>query len=144
VEITGRKKELIVTAGGKNIAPAHFEGLLRSRCPYVSHAVLHGDRRPYCVALVTLDPVATRRWAKEHGVPDDPTTLHTRPEIRELIQDYVDAIHRDLPPWEHAQKVAVLEEDFTLDNGMLTPSLKVKRRVVEARYASVLDGLYEG
>jgi len=142
VEITGRKKELIVTAGGKNIAPAHFEGLLRSRCPYVSQAVLHGDRRAYCVALVTLDIGATQRWARDHGVPDDAATLHTRAEIQELIQDYIDAIHRDLPPWEHAQHVRVLEEDFTLDNGMLTPSLKVKRRVVEARFASVLDSMY--
>jgi len=142
VEITGRKKELIVTAGGKNIAPAHFEELLRSRCPYVSHAVLHGDRRPYCVALITLDVESTRRWARDHKVSDDPATLHTRPEIRELVQDYVDAIHRDLPPWEHAQRVAVLDGDFTLENGMLTPSLKVKRRVVEARYADRLDSMY--
>jgi long-chain acyl-CoA synthetase len=142
VEITGRKKEFIVTANGKNIAPAHFEELLRNRCPYVQHALLHGDRRPYCVALVTLDLKAATRWAREHGVPDDPATLHTRPEIRELIQDYVDAVHRDLPPWEHARRTAILAEDFTLENGMLTPSLKVKRRVVEARYADVLDGLY--
>ena len=143
VEITGRKKELIVTAGGKNIAPAHFEGLLRARCPYVSQAVLHGDRRPYCVALVTLDVAAASRWARQHGVPDEPSKLHERPELIELIQDYIDAIHRDLPPWEHAQHVRLLAEDFTLDNGMLTPSMKVKRRVVEAHYAAVLDAMYE-
>jgi long-chain acyl-CoA synthetase len=144
VEITGRKKELIVTAGGKNIAPAHFEGLLRSRCPYVAHVVLHGDRRPFCVALVTLDRDATARWAAAHRVSPDPERLHEQPAVRELVQDYVDAVHRDLPPWEHARRIALLPEPFTEANGMLTPSQKVKRRVVEARYASVLDGLYDG
>lgn len=144
VEITGRKKELIVTAGGKNIAPAHFEALLRSRCPYVEHAVLHGDRRPFCVALVTLDRKATQAWAAAHGVPDDPERLHEQPAIRELVQDYIDAVNRELPPWEHARRVALLPESFSQDNRMLTPSLKVKRRVVEARYAETLDQLYGG
>ena len=140
VQITGRKKELIVTAGGKNIAPALFEGLLASRCPYVAHVLMHGDRRPYCVALVTLDASAIDRWARAHGLPDgDPTQ---RSEVRELIQDYVDAVNRDLPPWEQVRRISVLPEDFSLANDMLTPSMKVKRRVVEARYAELLDRLY--
>jgi len=143
VQITGRKKELIVTAGGKNIAPAHFEGVLRHRCPYVAHAVLHGDRRPYCVALVTLDRQRTAAWAREHDVPDEPERLHLQRPILELIQDYVDAVNRDLPPWERARRVAVLPEELTEANRMLTPSRKVKRRVVEARFADLLDGLYD-
>jgi len=144
VEITGRKKELIVTAGGKNIAPAHFEAMLRERCPYVDHVVLHGDRRPYCVALVTLEVERATQWAADHGVSTDPERLHEQRPLVELVQDYVDAVNRDLPPWEQARKVAVLPERFTQNNRMLTPSLKVKRRVVEARYDHILDALYEG
>jgi len=144
VQITGRKKELIVTAGGKSIPPAHFENQLRNRCPYVAHAVLHGDRRPYCVALVTIDRGRASEWAKEHDVPSDPHRLHEQRLLVDLIQDYVDAVNRDLPPWEQARRIAVLPEAFTQENRMLTPSLKVKRRVVEAHYADVLDSLYTG
>lgn len=144
VEITGRRKELIVTAGGKNIAPAHFENLLRARCPYVEHAVLHGDRRPYCVALIAVDPATTGAWAKEQGIRASASELPTHPRVRELIQEHVDALNRELPPWERARRIALLPAGFTQDNGMLTPSLKVKRRVVEAHYAETLDALYRG
>jgi long-chain acyl-CoA synthetase len=144
IEITGRKKELIVTAGGKNVAPLHVENLLRGRCPYVSQVVLHGDRRPYCTALVTLEADVVTRWARTHDVAfADVRDLSARPEVRELLQGYVDAVNRELPSYEQIKRFAVLPEDFTLDNGLLTPSLKVKRREVEARHAPVLEAMYE-
>lgn len=145
LRITGRKKEILVTAGGKNVAPAHFESLLRTRCPYVSQVVMCGDRRPYCSALVTLDPVAAPRWAFEHQVPfADLADLGQRPELRDVIQGYVDAINRDLPPYEQVRRFTILPEDFTLVNGLLTPSLKVKRQAVVARFADRIEAMYEG
>ncbi|MEQ1565353.1 MAG: long-chain fatty acid--CoA ligase [Myxococcota bacterium] len=144
LQITGRKKELIVTAGGKNVAPSQFESQLRTRCPYVSQALLHGDRRPYCVALITLDPERAIRWAHDNDVAfADFGELSGRHELHELIQGYVDAVNRGLPSYENVRRFAILPADFTLESGLLTPSLKVKRREVEARYRTVLDGLYD-
>jgi long-chain acyl-CoA synthetase len=144
VEITGRKKELIVTAGGKNVAPLQVESLLRTRCPYVSQVVLHGDRRPFCTALVTLERDAVTKWARGRGVPfADLADLSSRPEVRELLQGFVDAANRELPAFEQIKRFTVLPEDFTFENGLLTPSLKVKRREVEARYAPQLEAMYD-
>lgn len=144
VEITGRLKEIIVTAGGKNVAPSQFEERLRARCPYVSQAVVHGDGRPFCVALLTLDPGHAARWANDHGVKfADMADLATRPEVADLLQGYVDAVNRELASFEQVKRFAVLPEDFTLDNGLLTPSLKVKRREVERRYGALIEGLYD-
>ncbi len=145
VRITGRKKEIIVTAGGKNIAPAHFEALLRTRCPYVSNVVMHGDNRPYCVALVTLDTDSTTAWARSHDVPfADIAELSRKSEIRDLLQGFVDAVNRELPSFERVRRIGVLDTAFTQDNGLLTSSLKVKRRQVEDRYRRLLDGFYGG
>ncbi|MEQ1505774.1 MAG: long-chain fatty acid--CoA ligase, partial [Myxococcota bacterium] len=144
LQITGRKKEIIVTAGGKNVAPANFEGALATRCPYVSQVVMHGDGRPFCSALVTLDPGPTIRWARQHQVPfTDVRDLAARPEIKDLVQGWVDAINRELPGFEQVRRFVILPEDFSLDNGLLTPSLKVKRREVERRYMGQLDALYD-
>ncbi len=144
VEITGRKKELIVTAGGKNVAPLQVESMLRTRCPYLSQVVLHGDRRPYCTALVTLEREAVTKWARARGVPfAELADLAARPEVRELLQGFVDAVNRELPAFEQIKRFTVLAEDFTFENGLLTPSLKVKRREVEARYAPQLEAMYE-
>lgn len=143
IRITGRKKEIIVTSGGKNVAPAQFEGMLSARCRYVSHVVMHGDGRPYCTALVTLAEGPTRRWAQDHAIPFATfRELAARPEIHELLQGYVDAVNRELPPFEAVRRFAVLPEDFTEDNDLLTPSLKVKRRAVEDRYRPLLDSFY--
>ncbi len=144
VRITGRKKELIVTAGGKNVAPLHVESQLRTLCPYISQVLLHGDRRPYCTALVTLEPRAIVRWARKHDVPfADVGDLAGRPEVRDLVQGYVDAVNRELPSFEHIRRFTLLREDFTLENGLLTPSLKVRRQAVEARYAHLLAAMYD-
>lgn len=143
LKITGRKKEIIVTAGGKNIAPINFEQRLRARCPYVEHVVMHGDARPFCSALITLDVAEIKRWARKHGLSiDDFETLAEHPQIRDLIQGYVDAVNRELPSFEQVHRFATLREHFTEANGLLTPSHKVRRSAVEARYSAILDGFY--
>jgi long-chain acyl-CoA synthetase len=145
LKITDRKKELIITAGGKNIAPAHFQTLLKARCPYVSQVLMHGDRRPFCTALVALDVEAAGRWAREHQVSyTDEADLSRKPEIKALIQADVDAINKELPSYETVKAIAILPEEMTVENGLMTPTLKMKRKLVEARYAELLDAFYVG
>ena len=143
VKITGRKKDLIVTAGGKNIAPAHFEGRLKSGSPYVAEVVMHGDRRPYCVALVAIDEDAVSRWATDRQLSfTDYTDLTSLPEVVALIEQAVERVNRQLPRFEQVKAVALLPELPSRENGLLTATLKVKRREVEARWADLLDDFY--
>jgi long-chain acyl-CoA synthetase len=141
VSITGRKKDIIITAGGKNLTPANLEGDLRmSR--WISQAVMYGDRRPYPVALVTLDPEQIVPWAEANGLPTDVAELARRPEVRDLIQADLDAANANYAQVEQVKRFAILPRDFTLDAGELTPSLKLKRNVVYATYADEFDDLY--
>lgn len=143
LKITDRKKELIITAGGKNIAPAHFQALLKSRCPYVSQVVMHGDRRPFCVALISIREPEVSKWARENNISfADYADLAAKPEVKRLIFGYVEEINRDLPSYETVKNIALLPEDITEANGQMTASLKVKRTVVEARYADTLEAFY--
>ncbi|MBW2257482.1 MAG: AMP-binding protein, partial [Deltaproteobacteria bacterium] len=143
--ITGRKKELIVTAGGKNIAPAKAEGLLKSRCPYISQVVVHGDRRNFCVALVTVDEEAITQWAAENGIPHEGyADLAGKREVHDLVWRHVETVNAELPSFETIKYIHVLDHDLSIESGELTPTLKVKRNVVEARYEHVLDKFYEG
>lgn len=143
LQITDRKKEIIVTAGGKNIAPAQFTSRLKARCPYVSQVLVHGDRRPYCVALISIAEDTVARYAREHGLRwVDYADLAAKPEIVALIGAHIDAINQDLASFERVRRFALLPEDMTVDNGLLSPTLKVRRRAVEARYADRLDALY--
>jgi long-chain acyl-CoA synthetase len=145
LRITDRKKDLIVTAGGKNVAPALFQERLKARAPYISHVLVHGDRRNFCSALVTLDEEAIVAWAREEGLPvTDLGKLAARPEVRELVSQAIEDVNRTVSAHEQVRRFAVLSEDFTTGNGLLTPSMKMKRRPIEARYQSVLDGFYEG
>ncbi|MGA5817788.1 AMP-dependent synthetase/ligase [Kitasatospora sp. NPDC094028] len=139
--ISGRKKDLIITATGKNIAPAALENLLR-QSPYVSQAVLIGDRRPHAAVLVTLDPDAVTAWATAHGVPGTPAELARHPELRALVQAELDSVNARFAPPTQARALAVLDHEFTVEDGTLTPTLKIKRNVVEARYADTIDALY--
>lgn len=141
VRITGRSKDIIITAGGKNIAPAVFENELR-QSPFVSHAVMHGDRRPYPVALITLDPDHVIPWARERGLPTDLETLRDDPQLRGRIQEEVDAANTHLARVEQVKRFAVLPADFSPETGELTVTLKLRRSVVEDRHAAVLDALY--
>ncbi len=142
LRITDRKKDLLKTSGGKYIAPQKIENALKSQ-PHVSQAVVIGDGRKYCVGLITLDVEAVRAWAAVRALAlgnDD--ELHRRSEIVELISGEVAAVNRDLASFESLKYFHILSRDFTIEAGELTPSLKVKRKVVAERYRDEIEGMY--
>jgi long-chain acyl-CoA synthetase len=141
VSITGRKKDIIITAGGKNLAPANVENDLK-QSRYISQAVMYGDRRPFPVAIVTLDEEEIVPWAREHGLPETIPELATNDEVRALIQDVLDDVNSKYAQVEQVKKFTVLDHDLSGDRGELTPTLKVKRNVVYDHYADVFDDLY--
>ncbi|WP_127571971.1 AMP-dependent synthetase/ligase [Georgenia faecalis] len=140
--ITGRKKEIIVTAGGKNVAPSHLEDPLRAH-PLVSQCVAIGDRRPFVSMLVTLDAEMLPAWLKAHGKDDMPVSrAMADPDVLRSIQLAVDRTNTKVSRAESIRLFRVLEQDFTVENGYLTPSLKVKRNLVLADHADLVDQLY--
>jgi long-chain acyl-CoA synthetase len=141
VFIVGRKKDIIITAGGKNLTPANLENDLK-RSPWISQAVMHGDRRPYPVVLVTLDAETLVPWAEARGLPTDLAELSRHPEVVAMVQAEVDAANAKLAPVEQVKKVLILDRDLTPETGELTPTLKVKRNVVNERFSDELDALY--
>jgi long-chain acyl-CoA synthetase len=141
LRITGRKKDIIITAGGKNLAPANLENDLK-QSRFISQAVMYGDRRPYPVALITLDPEEIVPWAKERDLPTDMGELAERPEVHALIQADLDAANSKYAKVEQIKKFAVLDHDLSQEAGELTPTLKVKRSVVYDGYADVFADLY--
>ena len=141
LSITGRKKDIIITAGGKNLTPANLENDLK-QSRWISQAVMHGDRRPYPVALITLDPEEIGPWARERDLPEDMAELIEREEIRELIQGVLDRVNAKYAQVEQIKKFALLPHDLTQEGGELTPTLKLKRNVVNERYADVFEALY--
>ncbi|HVV88931.1 MAG TPA: long-chain fatty acid--CoA ligase [Solirubrobacterales bacterium] len=141
IKITGRKKDIIITAGGKNITPANLEAEIRQH-QLVSQCVVVGDRRPYLVALVTLDPEEAVAYAKAHGLPEDPAQLATNPEIRKVIEDHVEEINKKFARVEQVKKVAILPRDLSQEGGELTPTLKVKRAVVTQKHEKEIEELY--
>jgi long-chain acyl-CoA synthetase len=144
LRIIGRKKEIIVTAAGKNVAPAPLEDRLQAH-PLISQAVVVGDARPFIAALITLDPEAMSQWVTEHGLGDVPVTeLAATADLRAVIQAAVDDANRSVSRAESIRKFAVLPEGLTIAGGELTPTLKVRRAVVQNRYANVIERLYGG
>jgi long-chain acyl-CoA synthetase len=142
--ITGRKKDIIITAGGKNITPANLENGLK-QCQYVSQAVVYGDRRPYLTAIVTLDPEEIAVYAKEHALgTTDGAELAKREEIKALIQHVLDDVNSKVARVEQVKKFTILPHDLTQETGELTPTMKVKRNVVYKKYESVFDAMYDG
>jgi long-chain acyl-CoA synthetase len=143
LRVTGRKKELIVTAGGKNVAPAVLEDRLRAH-PLISQCLVVGDGRPYIACLITLDPEALEFWKKQHGKPADatPADLADDPELNAEIQSAVDDANKAVSRAESIRRFRILGSDFTEDNGYLTPSLKVRRNVVVADYADDIEAIY--
>jgi len=139
--ITGRKKDIIITAGGKNLTPANLENDLK-QSRWISQAVMYGDRRPYPVALITLDPEEIVVWAKEQGLPEDPAALADEPKVRELIQGVMDGVNAKYARVEQIKKFAILDHDLSQETGELTPTLKVKRNVINEKYEQLFDGLY--
>ncbi|MDG4753225.1 long-chain fatty acid--CoA ligase [Micromonospora sp. WMMD718] len=145
LRITDRKKDLVKTSGGKYVAPSHIEGMFKAVCPYTSQAVVIGQARNYCTMLVTLDPDAIKGWAA--GTPlegSDYTTIVTSPQAREMVEGYVAELNAKLNRWETIKKVTILPRDLTIEDGEVTPSLKIKRRSVETNFASEIDKMYEG
>jgi long-chain acyl-CoA synthetase len=136
LRITDRKKDLIVTAGGKKVAPQPLENSIKTQTPLVSQALVYGDRRPFCVALLTLSEEALKRYGANGAAPAESA------EVREALQKALDALNSKLASYESIKRFAVLPNDFTEASGELTPSLKVKRKVVIDRYQSIIDGLY--
>jgi long-chain acyl-CoA synthetase len=132
---------LIVTAGGVNIAPQNIENLLKTD-PFVSQAMVHGDRRPYPVALITLNPEELAKFAREQGISGSDAELVKHPRVVERVGKLVEQKNRELQSYAQIKKFAVLPVDFTQEGGDLTPTLKVKRRVVAEKYQDLLDSLY--
>ena len=141
IKITGRKKDIIITAGGKNITPANLEAEIKQH-PLVSQCVVVGDRRPYLVALVTLDPEEAAAWAREKGLPEDLAALASNPEIKASIEAHVEKINEKFARVEQVKKIAVLPHDLSQESGELTPTLKVKRAVVVQKHEDAIEGLY--
>ena len=143
ITITDRKKDIIVTAGGKNVAPQNLENDLKNS-KYVSQAVVVGDRKPYVAALITLEPEEIGKWAAEQGIAGGVDELSRDERVRELIGGVVDEVNAERSRYEQIRRFSILPRDFTMDTGELTPTLKLKRRVVVERFAAELEELYAG
>jgi long-chain acyl-CoA synthetase len=141
IRITGRKKDIIITAGGKNITPANLENEIKQH-PLVSQCVVIGDRRPYLVALVTLDPEETAAYAKERGLPEDPAQLAANGEVRAAIEEHLAKVNEKFARVEQVKKIAILPRDLSQEAGELTPTLKVKRAVVADKHQGEIEKLY--
>jgi long-chain acyl-CoA synthetase len=141
LKITGRKKDIIITAGGKNLTPANIENELK-QCPFISQAVMYGDRKPYPVALITLDPEEILPWAKEHGLPEDLPALAEDEQVLDMIQKELDRANSNYAQVEQVKKFKILDHDLAIDSGELTPTLKVKRNVVYDRYGDLFESMY--
>ena len=140
--ITGRKKDIIITAGGKNLTPANLENDMK-QLRWVSQAVMHGDRRPYPVMLITLDEEEIVAWAQERGLPTTLRELARSAEVHELIAAELESANAKYARVEQVKKFVLLDHDLTQEGGELTPTLKVKRDVVNRKYAHLFDALYE-
>jgi long-chain acyl-CoA synthetase len=140
LSIQGRKKELIVTAGGKKIPPDPIEQRLKlSR--FVSQVMLFGDEKPYCIALITLNLNAAEIWAHQHGKSVSPQLVEEE-VIRKEVWEHVQKINAALASYESVKKIRLIAEDFSIENGLLTPTLKVRRREVVKRYRDLIEEIY--
>jgi long-chain acyl-CoA synthetase len=142
VTITDRKKDIIVTAGGKNIAPQNLENDLKTS-RFVSQALVVGDRRPYPAALITLDAVEIGKWASERGLEGDVAALARDPKVVDLVSGIVEDVNRERSRFEQLKRFTILPRDFEMDQGEVTPTLKLKRRVVLEHFADEVEGLYD-
>ncbi|MET7637911.1 long-chain fatty acid--CoA ligase [Streptomyces sp. NPDC005438] len=145
LRITDRKKDLIKTSGGKYIAPAEVEGQFKAVCPYVSNIVVHGADRNFCTALIALDEPSIMNWAEENGLGDQPyAKVVASDQVRELIDGHVKELNEGLQRWQTIKKFRILPRDLDVEHGDLTPSLKLKRPVVEREFGYLLDDMYAG
>jgi len=143
LKITDRKKDIIVTAGGKNIAPQNLENMLKTH-RLISQVVVHGDKRKFLSAVITLDPDALKAYCDSNTLGNGSYAEMTqKPEVEKAIQQAVDEFNNGLAKYETIKKFKILEHDFTIESGELTPSVKVKRKVVNERYKEIFDGFYQ-
>ncbi|MFQ3556923.1 AMP-dependent synthetase/ligase [Streptomyces gramineus] len=145
LRITDRKKDLIKTSGGKYIAPAEVEGQFKAVCPYVSNILVHGADRNFCTALIALDEVAILDWAKDNGLEGKSyAEIVAAPATVEMVDGYVKQLNEGLQRWQTIKKFRLLPRDLDVEHGEITPSLKVKRPVVERGYKHLIDEMYAG
>jgi long-chain acyl-CoA synthetase len=145
LKITDRKKDLFKTSGGKYVAPQAIETRFAAICPLSAQMVVYGEGRNYVTALIDLDPVAVRTWATENGVTGDThADLVRSPQLRAAVDAYVAQLNAALGRWETVKRFTILERNLSVENGDLTPSLKLRRRLVEQRNSHLLDELYTG
>jgi long-chain acyl-CoA synthetase len=145
LRITDRKKDLIKTSGGKYVAPSHLEGMFKAICPYTSQAVVIGQARNYVTMLVSLDPDAIVKWAA--GGPLEGRSyeeIAASPQAQEMVASYMKQLNERLNRWETVKKFAILPRDLSIEDGELTPSMKIKRRVVERSFANEIESMYTG
>ncbi len=145
LRITDRKKDLIKTSGGKYVAPQALESVLKAFCPYLSQVLVHGNNRNFCTALVTLDEETIKGWKSDNGLGStEYPELAKSDRVIGLVQEAVDKMNADLPRYETIKKFAILPKDWTIEDGLLTASMKVKRKAVEKQFSDVLDDFYKG
>ncbi len=142
IRITDRKKDLIVNSGGDNVSPQRVEGYLTLQ-PEIAQAMVYGDRRPHLVGLLVPAADAALAWAKEHGKPTDLETLVADPDFRKFISEAIDRVNRDLSQIEKVRRFALIADAFTVNNEMATPTLKIRRHAILAKYGKMLHDLYE-
>jgi long-chain acyl-CoA synthetase len=144
LKITDRKKDLIKTSGGKYVAPQKIEVIFSAECPWAGHIVVHGDGRNFASALITLDDDMIHEWAEKNGLGGKSTEELARdPKVYALIDEHVQKLNSQLERWETIKKFIILPRDLTIEDGELTPSMKVRRKIVEQKYMAELDGLYK-
>ena len=144
LRITDRKKDIIVTAGGKNVAPQNIENLLKTH-PIISQAMVYGDKRPYLVVLITVSDEGARKLLQEKGAPVGTYAENAkRPEVHAAVKTALDAVNAEMPPYATVKRFSVLEADFSQETGELTPKLSVKRKVCNTKYKAQIDTMYEG
>ncbi|XTZ14134.1 AMP-dependent synthetase/ligase [Micromonospora echinospora] len=145
LKITDRKKDLVKTSGGKYVAPSLIEGMFKAICPYTSQAIVIGQARNFCTMLVTLDPDAIKGWAAGGPLEGrDYTAIVTSPQAKEMVEGYVAELNGKLNRWETIKKVTILPRDLTIEDGEITPSLKIKRKGVETNFANEIEKMYDG
>ncbi|MEV0240767.1 AMP-dependent synthetase/ligase [Streptomyces sp. NPDC050674] len=145
LRITDRKKDLIKTSGGKYIAPAEVEGQFKAVCPYVSNILVHGADRNFCTALIALDEPAITEWAKENGLEGTSyAEIVAAPQTVEMVDGYVKQLNEGLQRWQTIKKFRLLPRDLDIEHGEITPSLKLKRPVVEREYKHLIEEMYAG
>ena len=145
LRITDRKKDLIKTSGGKYIAPQPIEAQFKALCPLASQILVHAEHRSYATALVALDSDALPQWGRAQGLEDDEfSRLAADPSVRAYVGACFEKLNDQLNRWETIKDFRILDHDLTVDADELTPSMKLKRKVLEQRYAALLDSMYTG